>query len=121
MNTTKITQLMNQLQQMENGSTELQSLIQSVGQLTTSPERGSSEEARQAIAQLEQSIQKTVEKLDNQQGMQRLQDTLNQIQVELMELSQDIEHQQLNQTKTNNIPGEPLEMDKDPQPGHPLA
>jgi len=32
-----------------------------------------------------------------------------------------MEHEQLNQNQTQEIPGEPLDMDKDPKPGPPLS
>lgn len=99
----------------------LQGITSMLDQLSSPSGTASVDQTRGNIAKIEAAIQQSITNLEGQQGTEPLLEQLNQLQVELMNASQSLEHQQLNQTQTETIPGKPLHMDKDPQPGPPLS
>jgi|GEM_PF-6070450 len=118
-----ITTLNNQLKQQNQNQQDpnLQGISQALDQLTTQTANGSADKMREKLAKIQASLQGSIQNLEGQQGTEQLTEQLNQLQVELMNLSQGLEHQALNQTQTQTIPGEPYEGDNDPQPGAPLS
>lgn len=118
-----LTNLSNQLKQLiqnQNGQS-FQNLMQVLDQSSLDTGNGSVDQTRENIAKIEAAIQKAIENLEGQQGTEPLMEQLNQLQVELMNASQSMEHDLLQQNQTKTIPGEPLKIDSDPVPGHPLS
>ncbi|MBP1930949.1 hypothetical protein [Ammoniphilus resinae] len=118
-----MTALNNQLKQLNQNQQDpnLQGISQAIDQLSTQATNGSVDQMRENLAKIQASLQGSIQNLEGQQGTEQLTEQLNQLQVELMNLSQGLEHQALNQTQTETIPGQPYEGDNDPEPGAPLS
>lgn len=119
-NLTNISNQLKQLTKNQQGQ-NIRNLSQMADQLSNQNGAQSVDQMRENIAKIEASLQKSIADLEGQQGMEQLTEQLNQLQTELMNTSQSLEHELLQQNQMKNIPGEPLKTDNDPVPGPPLS
>lgn len=113
-NLAQMTNQIKQLLQNQPANASIQQVLQDIETLNNASNQ-SPDQQREQVAKLEAAIQSSIDNM-NGTGSESIADALNQLQVELMNWSQQIEHQNLNQTATKEIPGQPLNMDKDPAP-----
>jgi NifB/MoaA-like Fe-S oxidoreductase len=97
---------------MEKNMLSMEQIVEEFKQLESETDQSN---LRDKIAKLEVNIEHLIRNLEptDSEAVEKL----NQLQVNLMNWSQDIEHEQLNRNKTEAIPGKPFNHDNDPSVG----